>query len=159
LVNNQYQLLEDEVSASESDSTSGEGTDIDEPPALEEIQPEEIRRDLGAAWIPAGIIELARLQVAGLIDTGVVEHFQPPPQRQRIIVNPRFENPQAENTSCHCTGSTVSTPSTTQTNLHYPLSTEVRVFGDDNTVGTVESDDSKTAMKISHPSMFISQVK
>jgi hypothetical protein len=107
-VNNQYQLLENEVSASESESTStsidnsvpglggdasssGENTDVDKPPALEEIQ-----RNLAAAWIPAGIIEFARLQVAGLIDTGVVQLFQPPPQRQRIIVNPRFENPQAE---------------------------------------------------------------
>jgi hypothetical protein len=43
-VNNQYQLLEDEVSASESESTSGEDTDIDNPPALEDIQ-----RDLAAA--------------------------------------------------------------------------------------------------------------
>jgi hypothetical protein len=72
-------------------SSSGEDTDVDEPPALEEIQ-----RNLAAAWIPTGIIELARLQVAGLIDTGVVQLFQPPPQCQRIIVNPCFENPQAE---------------------------------------------------------------
>jgi hypothetical protein len=110
-VNNQYQLLEDKVSASESESTIGLKTDVDEPPALEEIQ-----RNLAAAWIPSGIIELARLQVAGLIDTGAVQLFQPPPLRQRIIVNPRFENPV------------------------------VWVFGGDNdTVGTVESDDSMSS--------------
>jgi hypothetical protein len=51
---------------------------------LEEFPLEVLRRDL-ADWAPAGIIELARL--------GIVE---PPPQRQRIIVNPRFENPQAK---------------------------------------------------------------
>jgi hypothetical protein len=104
-------LLEDEVSASESESTSGEDTDIDKPSALEEIQ-----CILAAAWIPSGIIELARLQVAELLDTGTVQLFQPPPQRQRNIVNPLFENPV------------------------------VRVFGgDDDTVGTVESDASMSS--------------
>jgi hypothetical protein len=99
------------VSASESESTSGEDTDVDKPPALEEIQ-----GNLAAAWISSGIIELARLQVAGLLDTGAVQLFQPPPQRQWIIVNPRFENPV------------------------------VRVSGgDDDTVGTVESDDSMSS--------------
>jgi hypothetical protein len=107
-VNNQYQLLEDEVLASESENEStsiddsepglggdsssiGEDTDVDKPSALEEIQ-----RKLAAAWIPSGIIKLARLQVARLIDTWVVQLLQPPPQRQRIIVNPCFENPKAE---------------------------------------------------------------
>jgi hypothetical protein len=146
------------VSASESESTStsiddsvpglggdasssGEDTDVDEPPALEEIQ-----RNLAAAWIPAGIIELARLQVAGLIDTGVAQLFQPQQQCQRIIVNPRFENPQAE----------IRRPiaQEAQYRLQAPprpiyttrLRTVVRVFGgDDNTVGTVESDNSMSS--------------
>jgi hypothetical protein len=145
-VNNQYQLLEDEVSASESESTSGEDTDIDEPPALEEIQLEEIRRDLAAAWIPAGIIELARLQVAGLIDTGVVQHFQPPPQRQRIIVNPRFENPQAEIRRAIAQEAQYRLQAPPRPIYTTRLSTVVRVFGDDDdTVGTVESDDSMSS--------------
>jgi hypothetical protein len=162
-VNNQYQLLEDEVSESESESTSiddsvpglGRDTsssseDTDGPPALEEVPLEEIRPDLAAAWIPAVIIELARLQVAGLIDTGVVQLFQPPPQRQRIIVNPRFENPQAE---IHR-----AIAQEVQYQLQAPprpiytttrLGTVVRVFGgDDDTVGTVESDDSMSSSEI-----------
>jgi hypothetical protein len=157
-VNNQYQLLEDEVLASESESTStsiddsvpglggdasssGEDTDVGKPPALEEIQ-----RNLAAAWIPAGIIELARLQVAGLIDTGVVQLFQPPPQRQRIIMNPRFENSQPEIRCAIAQKAQYWLQAPPRPIYTTCLGAVVWVFGgNDDTVGTVESDDSMSS--------------
>jgi hypothetical protein len=147
-VNNQYQLLEDELLASESTSiddsvprlggdTSSSSKDTDGPPALEEIPLEEIPRDLAAAWIPAGITELASLQAAGLIDTGVVQLFQPPPQHQRIIVNPRFENPQAEIRRAFAHRLQYQLQAPPRPTYTTRLGTVVRVFGDDDTVGTL----------------------
>jgi hypothetical protein len=136
-VNNQFQSL-----GSDSES-EGDG-----PPGLEEYQPEEVLQDLGEegvrAWERAGIIELARLQQAALNDTGVVQHlFQPAPP-QRIIVNPRIENPQAEIRRALAL-QLYHQQNQPSNNYTTRLGTVVRTFGDDDTVGTVESDDSMSS--------------